>query len=77
MTEEKISSTDAKNRLWGKIGCPVLLCYGAQSWASNPAVDGRIRHFRDARVEMFDNAGHWPHHDRQAEFIAKVREFLR
>jgi pimeloyl-ACP methyl ester carboxylesterase len=69
--------TETKHRLWGNIACPVLLCYGAQSWASNPAVDGRAKHFRDARVELFDPAGHWPHHDRRAEFIAKVKEFLR
>jgi pimeloyl-ACP methyl ester carboxylesterase len=68
--------TDTKHRLWAAITCPVLLCYGLQSWASNPATDGRASHFRDARVELFDQAGHWPHHDRQADFIRIVREFL-
>ena len=68
---------EAKHRLWANIACPVLLCYGLQSWASNPAEDGRAQHFRDARVELFDNAGHWPHHDRREDFIAIVRDFLR
>jgi pimeloyl-ACP methyl ester carboxylesterase len=68
--------TDTKQRLWAAINCPVLLCYGQQSWASNPAVDGRVQHFRDARVELFDQAGHWLHHDRRTEFIATVRAFL-
>src|SRR5206468_11291038 len=28
-------------RLWSLVQCPVLLVYGAQSWASNPVADGR------------------------------------
>lgn len=68
--------TETKHRLWSAITCPVLLCYGAQSWASNPAVDGRAKHFRNARVELFDDAGHWVHHDRQPDFIAVTRDFL-
>lgn len=63
--------------LWGRIACPTLLVYGAESWASNPAVDGRIAAFANARVEVFDRAGHWVHHDRTADFIACVRGFLR
>ena len=62
--------------LWGRIACPTLLVYGAESWASNPAVDGRIAAFNHARVELFDRAGHWVHHDRTADFIACTRAFL-
>ena len=69
--------TETKHRLWAAISCPVLLVYGAQSWASNPAADGRAALFRDVRVEIFEDAGHWVHHDRQADFIALVRDFLR
>lgn len=69
-------STEARQRLWAAIDCPVLLVYGAQSWASNPEADGRAAHFRDVRVEVFEDAGHWVHHDRQADFIALVRDFL-
>ena len=65
-----------RHRLWEAISCPVLLVYGADSWASNPAVDGRAAYFRDARVEMFEGAGHWVHHDRREDFIALLREFL-
>lgn len=65
-----------KERMWAAIACPVLLVYGAESWASNPAVDGRASHFRDARVELFEGAGHWVHHDRRDAFIALAREFL-
>jgi pimeloyl-ACP methyl ester carboxylesterase len=62
--------------LWGAITAPTLLVYGAESWASNPAVDGRIAAFANARVELFERAGHWVHHDRTADFIACVRGFL-
>ena len=62
--------------LWSRITCPTLLVYGRESWASNPVEDGRIVHFRNARVESFDNAGHWVHHDRLEAFIATTRAFL-
>jgi pimeloyl-ACP methyl ester carboxylesterase len=63
--------------LLGRISCPVLLVYGSESWASNPQDDGRIAHFRDARVVSFDGAGHWVHHDRLDAFLDLVREFVR
>lgn len=67
---------EVKTMMWAAITCPVLLVYGAESWASNPADDGRAAHFRNARVELFDRAGHWVHHDRRDDFIASVRGFL-
>ncbi len=62
--------------LWGRITAPTLLVYGAESWASNPASDGRLGAFRNARVELFDRAGHWVHHDRTDDFVRVVRQFL-
>ena len=62
--------------LWSAITCPTLLLYGADSWASNPAKDGRIQHFRNAEVIEFENAGHWLHHDQFGRFMATVRAFL-
>jgi pimeloyl-ACP methyl ester carboxylesterase len=63
--------------LWARITCPTLLVYGAQSWASNPADDGRIDYFNDnARVSLYDNAGHWVHHDRHDTFVAEIKAFL-
>jgi pimeloyl-ACP methyl ester carboxylesterase len=63
-------------RLWAAVTCPTLLVYGQESWASNPAEDGRARHFRDARVVLVEKAGHWVHHDQIEFFVAAVREFL-
>ncbi|MBV8615942.1 MAG: alpha/beta hydrolase [Acetobacteraceae bacterium] len=70
MTREEIAT------LWERIACPTLLVYGKESWATSPAEDGRIEHFRDARVLAVEGAGHWVHHDRQAFFIAEVEAFL-
>ena len=62
--------------LWGEITCPTLLLYGANSWASNPEKDGRIAHFKNARVEVYENAGHWLHHDQFDRFMAELKAFL-
>jgi pimeloyl-ACP methyl ester carboxylesterase len=50
--------------------------YGEDSWASNPEKDGRIKHFKTARVISFKNAGHWLHHDQFDQFLAELRAFL-
>ena len=42
--------------LWARISCPTLLVYGKESWASNPAEDGRARHFRNAEVVTVEGA---------------------
>lgn len=62
--------------MWGAIQCPTLLLYGADSWASNPERDGRLKHFNTAKVIEFENAGHWLHHDQFERFITTLREFL-
>ena len=62
--------------LWERITCPTLLVYGRESWASNPADDGRIKFFRNARVASFEGAGHWVQHDRLEGFLSEVRGFL-
>ncbi len=62
--------------LWSDITCPTMLCYGNDSWASNPVDDGRIEHFKNAIVKNYENAGHWLHHDQFDRFIADLRDFL-
>lgn len=61
---------------WAAITCPTLLLYGADSWASNPEKDGRIKHFKAAQVIEFEKAGHWLHHDQFDRFMQVLREFL-
>ena len=65
-----------KEALWAAISCPTLLLYGADSWASNPERDGRIRHFQYARVVEVEKAGHWLHHDQLGQFLSELRSFL-
>jgi pimeloyl-ACP methyl ester carboxylesterase len=67
---------DELHYLWGRITCPTLLVHGRESWASNPEEDGRIRHFKNARVKSFDNAGHWVQHDQLDGFVEEVQHFL-
>jgi pimeloyl-ACP methyl ester carboxylesterase len=62
--------------LWGRIACPTLLVYGKESWASNPAEDGRAQLFKNARVVTIEKAGHWVHHDRLDEFLQLTGAFL-
>jgi pimeloyl-ACP methyl ester carboxylesterase len=64
------------DQLWGAITCPTLMLYGANSWASNPEKDGRIAHFKTAKVVEFENAGHWLHHDQFDRFMGELRAFL-
>jgi pimeloyl-ACP methyl ester carboxylesterase len=66
----------AVEALWQAIECPILLLYGADSFASNPERDGRMRHFRTARLIEYENAGHWLHHDQFDRFMGDVRGFL-
>jgi pimeloyl-ACP methyl ester carboxylesterase len=69
-------STSEIADIWGSINCPVLLLYGADSWASNPEKDGRLNYFKAADVIEFENAGHWLHHDQFDRFMATLRAFL-
>lgn len=67
----------AIEELWSEITCPTLLVYGKESWASNPEKDGRLKHFKNAEVVEFDQAGHWVHHDRLHDFLATTAEFIK
>jgi pimeloyl-ACP methyl ester carboxylesterase len=62
--------------LYRRIVCPTLLLYGRESASGNPAEDGRVAPFRHARVVGIDGAGHWLHHDRLAEFLRVLGDFL-
>lgn len=70
-----VSQAD-KEDLWAAITCPTLLMYGADSWATNPERDGRLRPFQNARVIEFEKAGHWLHHDQPERFICELKNFL-
>jgi len=69
-------SVEDQRQIWGCITAPVLLVRGAESWASDPVADGRIKHFRDARLVNVEGAGHWVHHDRLETFMDHIENFL-
>lgn len=62
--------------LWTRITSPTWLVYGANSWASNPAEDGRAKAFQNAKVTLIEDAGHWLHHDQFEHFMSDLKSFL-
>lgn len=69
-------SREEVEQLWSRISCPTLLCWGTESWHTDPAKDGRAAHFPNARVVAFEGAGHWVHHDQLDRFMTVLEEFL-
>ena len=63
--------------LYSRIACPTLLIYGTESWANNPALDGRASSFKDVSIQGIENAGHWSHHDQFDEFMRILTKFLK
>jgi pimeloyl-ACP methyl ester carboxylesterase len=70
-------SVEDQRQIWSCITAPVLLVRGMESWASDPVADGRIKHFRDARLANIESAGHWSHHDQLDVFMGHVEDFLK
>ncbi|MFA5679280.1 MAG: alpha/beta hydrolase [Pseudomonas sp.] len=71
----EIASVEPRD-LWQAIACPVLLMYGAESWASNPEQDGRAQYFAQAQVVTIEKAGHNLHHHQPEVFMGHLRAFL-
>ncbi len=73
----KLTSPEEYGRTYESIECPVLLMRGADSWASDPLKDGRIKSFKNAKSINYPNAGHWLHHDAFDLYIEDVKSFLK
>lgn len=58
------------------VTCPVLLPWGEDSFFQLADNQARIDRFRQARVQLYANAGHWPHHDRFEDFVRDVGAFV-
>jgi pimeloyl-ACP methyl ester carboxylesterase len=67
--------TEDTRALLRNIACPVLLIGGAESWAV-PSGDDVVKDFRDARLEVVADAGHWVHHDQLDLVTEMVSGFL-
>ena len=62
--------------VFGQITCPVLLFWGAESWAPDPETDERAAAIQNHRVVKVNNAGHWVHHDQLDIFLTETLAFL-
>jgi len=62
--------------LWRAITCPVLLLWGAESFFTTPAEDGRLDFLSTTTLKVYEDAGHWLHHDQFDRFMADLQEFL-
>lgn len=70
-----ITTDEETLELWARITCPVFLAWGRRSWGVDPALDGTVEQFQNARSTGFDG-GHWLHHDCFDAFIVRLRTFL-
>lgn len=70
------ASREQVEELWAAITCPTLLLWGKDSFFSSPDEDGRINAFQNATLHLYENAGHWLHHDQFPRFISDVKAFL-
>lgn len=61
--------------LLGSITCPTLLIYGGKSWVPTPNPD-RLALINDHRLQRYEDAGHWLHHDDPERFADDVAAFL-
>jgi pimeloyl-ACP methyl ester carboxylesterase len=58
------------------VAAPTLLFWGPESWTTHPDEDGRAKAIRDHKTIVFQDAGHWLHHDQFEAFMAELRAFL-
>jgi pimeloyl-ACP methyl ester carboxylesterase len=65
-----------REAFWRELTTSTLLCYGMESWTSNPEADGRAAIFPNHRTVLFERAGHWIHHDQFEAFMGTLSEFL-
>ncbi|MFL5820250.1 MAG: alpha/beta fold hydrolase [Solirubrobacteraceae bacterium] len=68
---------DATDRLYLAETVPTLVVWGARDRII-PAAHGVRAHelMPGSRLEVFDQAGHFPHHDEPVRFFALLRDFL-
>jgi pimeloyl-ACP methyl ester carboxylesterase len=62
--------------LWARISSPILLVSGKESWHGQGKGEDPAEHFKNARHEMIEKAGHWVHHDQLDQFLTLTRAFF-
>jgi pimeloyl-ACP methyl ester carboxylesterase len=71
--EDYFAETDD---VWRRIEAPTLIFWAGKSFTVDPISDGRASLIRDCRTVVYEDAGHWLHHERFDDFIAELRAFL-
>ena len=62
---------------WRQVKTPVLFCGGVDSWSLRfPGREVMADWVPGAQKHVFEEAGHWVHHDQLQPFLQVVREFL-
>ena len=69
-------SLDDHIALWTGIACPTLLVAGSESFLPDPEKAGVLGHFRQAELARIEGAGHWLQHDKAAEVLQLLEDFL-
>lgn len=70
-------SIDEAKAIWANIQAPSVIVGGAESWwMRTPHREELAAAIPNSRVEIFDRAGHWVHHDRFEDFVKLLREFF-
>jgi len=70
-------TTAELKELWGQIRCPTLHVYGRESWAFPPEMAPGRGMIPCAKTAIFEDAGHWVHHDQLNRFVEAAKQFLQ
>lgn len=63
--------------LFSNIACPVSIFWGTDSFLPIPDENGwALSALKSPSLTIYENAGHWLHHDQTARFIADVQAWL-
>jgi pimeloyl-ACP methyl ester carboxylesterase len=63
-------------KLWQAISSPVLIINANAGLQHRIGQDGTLEYFADARLRIVERAGHWTYHDKLADVVAYIEEFL-
>jgi pimeloyl-ACP methyl ester carboxylesterase len=67
---------DEYKELMGRITCPILHIQGGKSHAPDKDDKNTPSYFKDVRIKLFPDAGHWVHHEKLDAVMAEVDAFI-
>jgi pimeloyl-ACP methyl ester carboxylesterase len=70
-------SLEQTEAAWRSVKTPVLFCGGSESWSLRfPGREVMADWVPGARKHVFEDAGHWSHHDQLQPFLKVARDFF-